>query len=534
MMCEGCDMSDDKMAPSVTDGENCHGSDDALAIICDGIRAPMNGILGMAEVLLETEMVPQQRLCVETILQLGEVMLSLLNNAIDLQKLASGTMKLEEVPFGLRATVEDAVGIFATAAHSKGVELECLVTADVPDTLLGDPMRLRQILVNLIGNAVKFTDRGDITVTVKSSDIDGDCLLHCEIADTGKGISYDSQRRISAPRSERDHSPTRTLAGNGLSVVKQLVALHGGDFGVISEPGIGSTFWFRLRFKKTYVPGQRDDPLAMSLRGLRVLLVDDNATTLCLLLHKVSSVGMSADTALDGEGALVLAKANNYDVILVDEEMPGMDGIEVAKALRAAGTKMERVIILTALSGGENQKRAISAGIEWFLTKPVRQDLLTSSIASVVGVTTPRMTTTEDDTGASEFPPRILVVDDNAINRDVCVGMLDQLDRYDISVAANGHEALEELERRPYDLVLMDCQMPLMNGYEATGRIRQRELTGRDAPLARLPIIALTAYAHLEDREHCLSAGMDDYLAKPFTKEQLRAVLHRWLPDRRI
>jgi two-component system, sensor histidine kinase and response regulator len=525
-------MSDGKVAPSLTAEENCHGSDDALAVISEGIRAPMNGILGMAEVLLETEMVPQQRLCVETIRQLGEVVLSLLNNAIDLEKLASGTMKLEEVPFGLRATVEDAVGIFASAAYSKGLELESLVTADVPDTLVGDPMRLRQILVNLIGNAVKFTDRGDITVTVKSSDIDGDCLLHCEVVDTGKGISYDSQRRISDPCCEVEHAATRRLAGNGLSVVKQLVALHGGEFGVISEPGIGSTFWFRLRFKNTSVPGQLDDPLARSLRGLRVLLVDDNPTTLCLLLHKVSSVGMSADTALDGEGALILARANNYDVILLDEEMPGMDGIEVAKALRAAGTKMNRVMMLTALPGGENQKRAISAGIEWFLTKPVRQDLLTSSIASVVGITTRRVTTKEEDTGASAVAPRILVVDDNAINRDVCVGMLEQLDRYDISVAANGHEALDELERQPYDLVLMDCQMPLMNGYEATGRIRERE--GSAASAARLPIIALTAYAHLEDREHCLAAGMDDYLAKPFTKEQLRAVLHRWLPERRI
>jgi two-component system, sensor histidine kinase and response regulator len=531
-------MSDKRIVEEIlsaaTDAKVRAAAEDLIAAIGDDIRDPMNGILGMAEVLLETEMTPQQRLCVEIIQKSGELALCLVNNAVDLAKITAGKLELEEVPFGLRATVEDAVGIFAEAAYGKGVELASLVTDDVPDILLGDPERLRQILVNLIGNAVKSTYRGEITVTVKNHGIDDDSvLLHCEIVDTGVGAPPDARRRISGDQPEADGAATSRPGGKGLSIVRELVALHGGEAGVVSEPGAGSAFWFRLRFKIGDVSEPTGDSVGSSLRGVRALIVDDNPTILCLLLHTVTSLGMSADTALGGEGALALCQANDYDVILVDEEMPGMDGVELAKALRAAGANMDRIILLTAFPGGEHQRRGISAGIEWYLTKPVRQDLLTGCVASVVGINPEaRKQTSGEGVGSWHLPPRILVVDDNHINREVCTGMLEQLDDYRVSVAANGREALEELDRNRFDLVLMDCQMPEMSGYEATGRIRGRELASGDGPPARLPIIALTAYAHLEDREHCLAAGMDDYLAKPFTKEQLRAVLHRWLPKR--
>jgi two-component system, sensor histidine kinase and response regulator len=508
-----------------------------LANMSHEIRTPMNGVLGMTELLLDSTLTRRQRSFAETVRCSGEALLSIINDILDFSKIEAGKMELEQVPFSLRSTVEEAVGMFAERAQRKGLELASHIARDVPDALAGDPGRLRQILVNLIGNAVKFTERGEVVVTVRSEEKDGRCaLLHFEVRDTGIGMRPEIQSRIFEQFSQADGSMTRRFGGSGLglAIVKQLVELNGGELGVASSVGFGSRFWFRIRlaehpFDAATHPGHG------SLAGLRILIVDDNVTSLNILQQEITSLGMQCDTAMSGKQALALVVAGGrspYDLAILDMVMPEMDGVELARTIKEhpASSQM-RLMMLTSFGRDGDANRAHAAGISCYLDKPVRQELLLNSIAQVMGVDAvdSALTPAPEEGSCQGGSARILLVEDNPVNQEVCEAMLENLG-YRVTTVENGFGAIDELARRRYDLVLMDCQMPEMDGYQATGCIRERERRGatNDAP-AHLPIIALTAHALEGDRERCLAAGMDDYLAKPLTMERLRLALVRWL-----
>jgi two-component system, sensor histidine kinase and response regulator len=515
-----------------------HAKSQFLANMSHEIRTPINGVLGSTELLLESELTPRQRSLAEMVRYSGESLLSLINDILDFSKIEAGKMELERVTFCLRATVEEAVGMLAEKAHRKGLELASLIAAEVPDGFAGDPGRLRQILVNLIGNAVKFTERGEVVVTVSCAGKAERCtVLHFEVADSGSGIAPEAQSRIFEQFSQGDGSMTRKLGGTGLglAIVKQLVELKGGELGLTSEEGVGTSFWFRIPLAEHAVAsagqGQRH-----SLHGLRVLLVDDNATILSILQQEISSLGMRCDTARSGGEALALfraARKSPYDLAILDLMMPDMDGVELARAIKedpqGAGL---RLLMLTSFGNAGDQERAHSAGIDCYLNKPVRQEQLITCIGSLMGVAGHAAESSVPQGMVSdlgEWNIQVLLVEDNQINRDVCCAMLENL-RCRVTTAENGRKALEELARGRYDLILMDCQMPEMDGYQATGCIREMErAAAKGSPEVHTPILALTAHALEGDRERCLRAGMDDYLTKPLSKRNLRAALLRWL-----
>jgi CheY-like chemotaxis protein len=416
--------------------------------------------------------------------------------------------------------------------------------------LRGDPGRLRQILTNLVGNALKFTEHGEVVVRAELlGEKDEAVLLRCAVTDTGIGMTPEQQTQLFQPFRQADSSTTRKYGGTGLglAISKRLVELMGGEIGVESAPGKGSTFWFSVRLgRSTTAP--LADPAAADLHGKRVLVVDDNATSRQIVHYQVLSWGMVNGIATDAQSALAALRdaqhdGTPYDVAILDMQMPGMDGLELARAIKAdpalAGIKL---VMLASVGLGERggDEAAWQAAIDAFLTKPVRSSQLYNSLVRVLsGSGSQGMPTTDvaakGGSGPSGVPRpdqgrgRVLVVEDNAVNQRVAVRMLETRG-YRVDAVANGREAVDALAHIPYDLVLMDCQMPEMDGYAATAAIRQRERTQGTAA-RRTPIIAMTANALKGDAEKCLAAGMDDYIPKPVTVQHLEAILRRWRPQ---